>query len=129
MSRDDSGMSKPPPTLQLHLPPPSLLSDHMGLLSISTSGLCMHCSSDRVAFPTHAHYLDNSCYLFRCKETKTQTQLAHIMMNTLKTQSQGCSMLTYTVKEANRNPDSFHLPALLLVSGLCPQASSTQRQT
>lgn len=65
-----------PPTLQLHAVPGlthSLQPRGATFYYISTAGLCMHCSPSGVAFSTHTHYLDNSCYLCRCKETNSNS--------------------------------------------------------
>lgn len=61
------------------------------------------------------------------KKWKLKPAGSHIR-NTLKTPKQGCFVLTCMVKEANKNPNSLHLPPLCLVSRIFPQVSSTHVQ-
>lgn len=59
--------------------------------------------------------------------TETQTQLAHINKKHIKkSKARGAPQLIFQLKKAKMNQESFYLLALPLVSGICPQVSSTQ---
>lgn len=128
MSKDDSSMFWPLPTLQLHLTPILLThcsSATWNYLLIPLQGCTCIVFLSWVVLITLITWITLGIFWGGNNRNSNSTG-SHYKKHIKKSKARGALQLIYQLKKANKNQESFHLLALPLVSGICPQVSSTQ---